>query len=93
MSDSLADLFLAANAAANAGASNRPVVLPGEDAAAVAAVAQLRSAAASGRAASPAQLCAALAAAHRATGDAAHARAMRRAAQMRQAIDAELAQD
>jgi hypothetical protein len=97
--ESLADLMLAANAAANAPAAARaaarePVVLLGEDPVAVAAVAQLRAdAAAAGRPVSLADLFACEADMYRQQGDRAHQHATRRIARMRQAIDAELAQD
>jgi hypothetical protein len=99
MSDSLADLFLAASDAINApaaarAAARKPVVLPGEDPLAVAAVAQLRAdAAEAGQPVSLADLFAREAGVYRRQGDRAHQYATRRIARMRQAIDAELAQD
>lgn len=60
---------------------------------AVAAVLAIRADAAAGRRVSLADLARAQSAAIRADGDAAHARAIARAAGMRAAIDAELARD
>jgi len=76
-----------------AGPVARPVVLPGEDVDAVAAVLAMRADAAAGRRVSLADLARAQSAAIRADGDAAHARGIARAADMRAAIDAELARD
>lgn len=86
--DSIADAVAYA-----AGPVARPVVLPGEDVDAVAAVLAIRADAAAGRRVSLADLARAQSAAIRADGDAAHDRAIARIAGMRAAIDAELARD
>jgi hypothetical protein len=86
--DSIADAVAHA-----AGPVARPVVLPGEDVDAVAAVLAIRADAAAGRRVSLAELARAQSAAIRADGDAAHDRAVARIAGMRAAIDAELARD
>ena len=82
-----------ADAVAHAAGPVAPVVLPGEDADAVAAVLAIRADAAAGRRVSLADLARAQSAAIRADGDAAHARGIERAAGMRAAINAELARD
>jgi len=82
-----------ADAVAHAAGPVAPVILPGEDADAVAAVLAIRTDAAAGRRVSLAELARAQSAAIRADGDAAHARGIARAAGMRAAIDAELARD
>ena len=82
-----------ADAVAHAAGPVAPVVLPGEDRDAVAAVLAIRADAAAGRRVSLADLASAQSAAIRADGDAAHARGIARAADMRAAIDAELARD
>jgi hypothetical protein len=82
-----------ADAVAHAAGSVAPVILPGEDADAVAAVLAIRADAAAGRRVSLADLARAQSAAIRADGDAAHARGIARAAGMRAAINAELARD
>jgi len=86
--DSIADAVAHA-----AGPVARPVVLPGEDVDAVAAVLAIRADAAAGKRVSLAELARAQSAAIRADGDAAHNRAVARIAGMRAAIDAELARD
>jgi len=82
-----------ADAVAHAAGPVAPVVLPGENADAVAAVLAIRADAAAGRRVSLADLARAQSAAIRADGDAAHARGIARAAGMRAAINAELARD
>lgn len=82
-----------ADAVAHAAGPVAPVVLPGENADAVAAVLAIRADAAAGHRVSLAELVRAQSAAIRADGDAAHARGIARAAGMRAAIDAELARD
>ena len=84
--DSIADAVAHA-----AGPVARPVVLPGEDVDAVAAVLAIRADAAAGRRVSLAELARAQSAAIRADGDAAHGRAVASIASMRATIDAELA--
>jgi len=86
--DSIADAVAHA-----AGPVARPVILPGENADAVAAVLAIRADAAAGRRVSLADLARAQSAAIRAAGDAAHDRAVARIAGMRAAINAELARD
>lgn len=82
-----------ADAVAHAAGPVAPVILPGEDRDAVAAVLAIRADAAAGRRVSLAELARAQSAAIRADGDAAHDRAVARIAGMRAAIDAELARD
>jgi hypothetical protein len=82
-----------ADAVAYAAGPVAPVVLPGEDRDAVAAVLAIRADAAAGRRVSLADLARAQSAAIRADGDAAHALGIARAAGMRAAINAELARD
>lgn len=82
-----------ADAVAHAAGPVAPVILPGENADAVAAVLAIRADAAAGRRVSLADLARAQSAAIRADGDAAHARGIARAAGMRAAINAELARD
>jgi hypothetical protein len=81
------------DAVAHAAGPVAPVILPGEDRDAVAAVLAIRADAAAGRGVSLADLARAQSAAIRADGDAAHARGIARAAGMRAAINAELARD
>jgi len=82
-----------ADAVAHAAGPVAPVILPGENADAVAAVLAIRADAAAGRRVSLAELARAQSAAIRADGDAAHDRAVARIAGMRAAINAELARD
>jgi hypothetical protein len=82
-----------ADAVAHAAGPVAPVILPGEDRDAVAAVLAIRADAAAGRRVSLADLARAQSAAIRADGDAAHDRAVARIAGMRAAINAELARD
>lgn len=82
-----------ADAVAHAAGPVAPVILPGENVDAVAAVLAIRADAAAGRRVSLADLARAQSAAIRADGDAAHDRAVARIAGMRAAIAAELARD